>query len=354
MRVSANEKIIVLDYENGYWKVNYSNNIGYLPESMVEITSDMITIKEAAVLNNTKESVSIDSSFIISSSQTLQSAGASPFYIITKYASDLRIGPGPQYQSFTSLPVNAQVFVKGFSNDYWLVEYQKKEGFIYHYYVTDNEESTKVKEYIKSKDTRQLTSSSYPNYIEKTNDNKHGETVRGITNSDVNLQSGPGPNYSFVRFIPRGSEVEISAENGNYYEVNYKGKVGYLKEVDIDILHNTSQLYSQNNKSKVDRKVENTGSGTPEKRSNQYYVNTRTYNSKTSSGCNLISGPGNEYPILRFIPKNSVVQVASYEIGTKKESNYWKVVYNGTTGYLMEKCVKSSRDLRKLKRNAVR
>lgn len=53
-----------------------------------------------------------------------------------------------------------------------------------------------------------------------------GNEDTGITNSDVRLHSSPGG--SNVGTVPNNTQVTIIGKSGNWYQIRYEGKEGYI------------------------------------------------------------------------------------------------------------------------------
>lgn len=55
-----------------------------------------------------------------------------------------------------------------------------------------------------------------------------------LTSGTLNLRRGPGLDNQIVGSIPNGATLTILGENGDWYEVEYQGKTGYVSKVFVD------------------------------------------------------------------------------------------------------------------------
>jgi len=116
--------------------------------------------------------------------------------------------------------------------------------------------------------------------------------------------------------LTTGSSVEIIGEVGEYYEINFKGKVGYVLKKYIKINDNSIKNLDTTKRKFV-------------------IVNTHTLNMR--------NGPGTTYERISKVRKGAVLNViASY-------SNEWlKIRYNGNIGYVSSPFVKDIKNINTL------
>ncbi len=128
----------------------------------------------------------------------------------------------------------------------------------------------------------------------------------------LNLRKGPGTSYQVLTTIPNGSTITLKSKSGNWYKTTYKSKTGYVCASYVKKLSSSSSV--------------TTVSATTSKVG---YVNA-------SGGLNLRKGKGTSYGVICVIPNGSKVTVKS------SSGSWYKVVYNGKTGYVSAGFISSS------------
>ena len=110
-----------------------------------------------------------------------------------------------------------------------------------------------------------------------------------VTNTALNLRTGPGLNYPILLTMPQGAPVTVLSTSGDWSKVTYNGTSGYAFSLYLDSASST--IYAVTNR-----------------------VNLRT-------------GPGTGYEIILKIPSGAIVTVQSIT------NNWAKLTYLGKTGY---------------------
>lgn len=124
------------------------------------------------------------------------------------------------------------------------------------------------------------------------------------TTANLNMRSGPSTSTSKIGYIKAGTAIQyISASNG-WYKVKYNGITGWVISTYVKWGGNTTN----NN---------NTGS----------IKNTTTITIREN--LNMRSGPSTSYGRVCLIKKGSVVT------STEKSNGWYKVKYNGMTGWVL-------------------
>lgn len=54
-----------------------------------------------------------------------------------------------------------------------------------------------------------------------------GVAVAASTTTDLNMRSGPGPEYQVIGVIPSGAPVDVLGCSGSWCQVNYAGRGGF-------------------------------------------------------------------------------------------------------------------------------
>ena len=213
------------------------------------ITSALIT---AAVLPA--------SSFLMQENQ-IAYADTVEYRVVNGNDVNFRKGPSTSYASLGKLNKGDKVEYISTANSWTKVKYNNQIGYIYSKYISEIETTSKIK---------------YVNC------------------SALNVRSGAGTDYSIIKTIPNGTEVEEIATVGKWSKIKVGATTGYV--------------YSQYLSEKVTVKK---------------YVNCSSLNVRTGAGTN--------YSIIKSIPRNTEVEVIS-------TSNGWsKIKVDSTTGYVSSK-----------------
>ncbi len=147
-------------------------------------------------------------------------------------------------------------------------------------------------------------------YVRITPSDSYSAAKSGsVTGSDVRMRMGPSTDFASVGTLSKGASVKISGETGNWYEVSYNGKYGYMSKDYIKLVSTASTQ-------------------TVEKMDKIGIV--------TGNGVRMRSGAGTSYSVIGYYDKGIQVQV------TGKTGSWYAVSYNGLSGYMSSDYVKLS------------
>lgn len=144
------------------------------------------------------------------------------------------------------------------------------------------------------------------NILTKENFNAAGQ----VTGSSVRMRSGPSTSDSIVGTYNKGTKMNVIGINEGWYKVQYNGKTGYIRSDYFEI------------------------TGASGSSSNDTTTNNNNDSSSGESGIinassvRLRKSASTSSAILDVLSKNSKITV--YE----KNGSWYKVSYNGTTGYV--------------------
>nr|WP_308201911.1 SH3 domain-containing protein [Priestia megaterium] len=130
-------------------------------------------------------------------------------------------------------------------------------------------------------------------------------TTYTVTASTLNVRSGAGTNYASIGSVTKGQKLSVVSKSGSWYKINYNGRTGYV-----------SSDYVQ------------TSGTTPPAESTAYTV--------TASTLNVRSGAGTNYAAIGSVTKGQKLSVVS------KSGDWYKINYNGRTGYVSSDYVQAS------------
>ena len=116
----------------------------------------------------------------------------------TTSALNLRSGASTSKSIIMTMPAGAEVIVGMTQNGWCKVVYNNTVGY---------------------------ASADYLKTVSKVSGNFGTGTVSG---SDVRMRSGAGTNSSVITTLDKGTKMSVIGASGNWYEVSYNGKTGYM------------------------------------------------------------------------------------------------------------------------------
>ncbi|MGL5066546.1 MAG: SH3 domain-containing protein [Sarcina sp.] len=193
--IPTGTQVNVLGQSNGWYKVNYNNQIGWICGNYTTgIKSGSVTTSPQP----TKKASTNQSTSKVESKTTIQSSIGWLHF---------RTGNSTSYNILGKIPTGTQVNVLGQSNGWYKVEYNGQIGWICGSYTTGLNNNS-------------ATSSVQTNAIGTTN----------IYSSIgwLHFRSGAGLNYNILDKIPTGTQVKVYSQSGNWYKVMYNGQTGWI------------------------------------------------------------------------------------------------------------------------------
>jgi len=146
---------------------------------------------------------------IFTAAATVEAQTTRGAYVTTSDV-QVRRGPGTNHEVVATIPQGIKVNVVG-REGYWL-RIESKQG---------NQPGYIDEQYARPLETTQSTKQVAP-------------SVKGVyvTTSDVDLRSGPGPNYKVVKKIPEGIKVHVVGAEGEWLRVESKhgNQPGYIEK----------------------------------------------------------------------------------------------------------------------------
>ena len=140
-----------------------------------------------------------------------------------------------------------------------------------------------------------------------------------VTGSGVNLRAGPGTSYDVKMTLPRGTKLQRTGTVNGWSQVQYEGKEYYVSSslVSTDAPEGAETETVSEDKSAAESKSSSSGSGTL----------------TVTSDVNVRSGAGTGYSILGVAKKGETLSYSAFD------GKWYKVTYNGQTGYVNRKLV---------------
>lgn len=143
-------------------------------------------------------------------------------------------------------------------------------------------------------------------------------TYTVVNTNTLNVRKGAGTNYGILGTVKKNAKLDVQGTSGNWYKITFNGKIGYVSKSYIKVTNSTSSSSSSSSSSSTA-----VASG---------YTYTATANVNVRS-TNSTSGK-----VLGIVKKNDKLTVQA------KVSNGWyKISFNGKTGYVSGSYVKETK-----------
>ena len=198
---------------------------------------------------------------------------------ITGGAVNIRSGPGTDYNAVGSENAGYELHRTGRTSNGWSrVQYSGGEAYVSETYLS----------------TEKPAATAAPSY--SVTDASGTVKVRTASN----LRSGPGTGYGVITTVSAGTELTRTGTSGGWTRVSYNNQTAFIS---TDLLESDSTSSSS----------DETLSGTV---------------TITGNGVRVRSGPGTNYNQIGSVNSGTSLTV------TGKEGNWYKVTYNGQTGYV--------------------
>ncbi|MGG1542852.1 SH3 domain-containing protein [Priestia megaterium] len=199
-------------------------------------------------------------------------------YKVTASKLNVRSGAGTTYGIIGSVVKGQALSVMSKSGSWYKINYNGRMGYVSSDYVQASGTTTPPAE----------------------------STTYTVTASMLNVRSGAGTNYASIGSVTKGQKLSVVSKSGSWYKINYNGRMGYV-----------SSDY-----------VQASGTTTLPAESTTYTV--------TASMLNVRSGAGTNYASIGSVTKGQKLSVVS------KSGSWYKINYNGRTGYVSSDYVQAS------------
>ncbi|MEH7339376.1 SH3 domain-containing protein [Priestia megaterium] len=199
-------------------------------------------------------------------------------YKVTASKLNVRSGAGTNYGIIGSVVKDQMLSVVSKSGSWYKINYNGRTGYVSSDYVQASGTTTPPAE----------------------------STTYTVTASTLNVRSGAGTSYASIGSVTKGQKLSVVSKSGSWYKINYNGRTGYV-----------SSDY-----------VQASGTTTPPAESTTYTV--------TASTLNVRSGAGTSYASIGSVTKGQKLSVVC------KSGSWYKINYNGRTGYVSSDYVQAS------------
>lgn len=193
-KISAGQKVRVNSEKDGWYNISYDGKIGYVSKSYITLIE---TGQNGGTNTESKPEVTKKGT-VVGVSTSL----------------NVRSGAGTNYSVTGNLKANEKVDILSETNEWYKIAYGNgKTGYV-------------SKTYIK---------------IDSSNSTTQGQKAKVVNvDSNLNVRSGRGTNYSVIGYLLGGEEVKVLDHNSGWHKISFKTssgeKIGYVKDDFIKIL----------------------------------------------------------------------------------------------------------------------
>ena len=206
----------------------------------------------------------------------------------------VRSGPSTSYSILGVENTGETMSVTGVSGVWYKVSYNGSTGYVHSAYMTLSG-----------------SGSSSSGSTSSSGSSSSGSTSSGTgtINADyVRMRSGPSTSYSILGTYNKGTEMTITGSSGDWYKVSYNGTDGYVYKTYLTL--NSGDSFSVT-------EMEDTAA-------------------VVTSAVHMRIGPATSYQSLRVLGSGTQVTI------TGSSGNWYRVSYNGSTGYIYKSYLSTS------------
>ena len=278
--LSNGDKFNILGSQGEWYKISYSNTTGYVHKDYV---------KELKSESNNNTSSQKGQVINISSSLRVRSSASTTASIIGNLK-------------------NGETFdIISKSGEWYKIKTGSLNGYVHGDYVKVISGSDTVTPPTTTPSENESTST-----IKKT-----GQVVNVSTN--LRVRSAADTSSSVLGYLVNGENVKITGEKGSWYKIDFKGKSGYVHKDYIKIVSSTTE-------SKPNTSVGNNNSETSINKMGQVY--------NISTNLRVRAEANSNSSVLGYLMNGSKVKL------TGKSGEWYKINFNGKTGYVHSDYIK--------------
>lgn len=294
-KLYKNAKVQIYGEENGFYKVSYmekEKGYGYISKDYVKVDNGVDIPENKPVEKPETPGTVIKTGKVINVTTSL----------------NVRSGAGTSYSAIGSLRANETVKITGESGNWFKIDFNGRAGYVSKDFIKVDEQNNEAsKPEVKPEEPKPET----PSVEEKT-----GQVINVTTS--LNVRSGAGTNYSSIGSLKANATVKITGESGNWYKIDFNGRVGYVSKDYIKVNTSTS------------------GNVKPEEKPETPSQPTTLKDGKVtgiSTSLNVRSGAGTNYSIIGSLKPNQSVKI------TGESGSWYKIDLNGKVGYVSKQYV---------------
>ena len=203
-------------------------------------------------------------------------------------------------KELAKLTNGTKLIVIGEEDSWYKIKYENLVGYVYKDYVKVNKENTQIENNFESVQERTISTTK--------------GTVTGV-NTSLNVRSGASTSASIIGTLKNGAKVEITGESGNWYKINYSGKVGYVSKNYVKKGTTPQSQQKPEEKPQTETKVTGTVTG-------------------ITTTLSVRSGASTSATIIGTLKNGAKVEI------TGESGDWYKINYNGKVGYVYKSYIK--------------
>ncbi|MCD7844875.1 MAG: SH3 domain-containing protein [Oscillospiraceae bacterium] len=213
----------------------------------------------------------------------------------------VRSGPSTADSILATLDSGETMSVTGVSGQWYQVSYNGATGYVNSAYMTLSYGSN-----ASPTSTSSTTTEEAPLTV--------AATGTGTINANyVRMRSGPSTSYSILGTYSSGTAMTVTGTSGDWYEVSYNGTTGYVYSLYLTL-----------------------GSGSSDTSTSASATDSSSFTvtemddtaAAATTAVNLRTGPSTSYASLQVLSAGTSITITGYS------GSWYRVSYNGTTGYV--------------------
>ncbi|MGL5616215.1 MAG: SH3 domain-containing protein [Sarcina sp.] len=207
--LTANQKVKITGESGSWYKIDFNGKVGYVSKEFMKVVST----GGSTGGNNNGGSTGGNTGGTTNPGTPSESTKTGK---VTGLSTSLNVrsGAGTNYGVIGSLSLNATVKITGESGTWYKIDFNGKTGYVSKQYIT-------------------ITSSGNTGGSTGGGNNS-GSTVKTGTvyniTTKLNVRSSASTSGSVIGQLSNGAKVSITGESGNWYKIDYNGKVGYVSK----------------------------------------------------------------------------------------------------------------------------
>ena len=300
--ITNNTSVSIVGVEGSWYKIKYNSGYGYVHKDYISVdgsSSDNTNNNASNGNNNSSETVinKIGYVYNVSSGLNVRSEASTSSTIL-----------GTLYSG-------SSVNIIGESGSWYKIKYNSGYGYVHKDYISVDGSSS---------DNTNNNASNGNNNSSETVINKIGYVYN--VSSGLNVRSEASTSSTILGTLYSGSSVNIIGESGSWYKITYNSSTAYVHK--DYITENKPSSGSDNNSSTSNDSVSNGNSSSSE------VMNETGVVVNVSSNLRVRKEASSSSLVLGYLLNNQTVTI----IG--KEGNWYKINFNGSTGYVSADYVK--------------
>lgn len=192
--VSKGQKLNVISYSNGWYKINFNNATGYVSGNYVQKTSSNKQVSTSSVSKVTPVSTSA--------------------YIVQASSLNVRASGSTSAKVIGSVKKNEKVTVTSISNGWAKINYHNTTGYVSDKYIKKESQNSPANKATISDNVSTFVQTSSSKYT--------------VTANSLNVRSGATTSSNKIGKLSYGQSIDVISISNNWCKINYNGVTGYV------------------------------------------------------------------------------------------------------------------------------